>query len=135
KQMETTYDLPTWTALMVGHTLLAEAPTAAGMPYQFLKQAPFQLQPPHLRFAPVAWYILLDDTVRSMVGLIEPKAETLLLRASLALEAGETGDAKRYLREVVAMTGGRQSEGTLAMLRARPLAVLWLRWLEAYPEQ
>jgi tetratricopeptide (TPR) repeat protein len=135
KQMEATYDLPTWTAMMVGHILLAEAPTAAGMPFQLLKQYPSQLQPPHQpRLVPSAWPFLLRDTVMTTTGLIEPKAETLLLRAALALEAGETGDAKKYLREVIAMTGGRTNEGGLTALPSRPLAVQWLGWLEAYPD-
>jgi hypothetical protein len=135
QQLEKTYELPAWTALMVGHTLLAEAPTAAGMPFQFLKEMPFQLQPPYQRFGPVTWPNLINDTLMSIANLLEPKADTLLLRAALALEAGETATARKYLRAIVEMTGGRQSGSMLATLHARPMAVHWLGWLEAYPEQ
>ncbi len=134
KELERTYDLPAWSALMLGHTLLAEAPTAAGMPYQFLKQMPFQLQPPYQRFASAEWPNLLGDLVNSTAALTETKAELLLVRAALALEAGETRDAKKALRDIVKMTGGRKGEGGLANLRARPLATYWLWWLEAYPD-
>lgn len=135
KQAEANHTLSEFTALMVGHALLAEAPTAAGMPYQLLRQSWSQLQPPHqLRLMPVSWEYLIQEYAGSVRMLVEPRADVALVRAALALEAGETGAARKHLRDVVEMTGGRKGEGFLATLSARPVALMWLGWLEAYPE-
>jgi hypothetical protein len=135
RQLEANRTLPEWTALMVGHALLAEAPTAAGMPYQMLRQSWCQLQQPHqMRLLPASWPYLMQEYAGSVRTLVQPRADVGLVRAALALESGDTGAARKQLREVVEITGGRKGEGFLATLPARPVALMWLGWLEAYPE-
>jgi hypothetical protein len=104
--------------LAVGHALLQEATQAARFPWQILRHLPITLQGPYRLRPPVRLLTLrlAGDVCRRVLG---QEADLRVLRAWLALEAGDIETADRELRRAQRLTVVQGPKGPTLILLSR----------------
>jgi hypothetical protein len=111
-------------AQVVGHELLWDAPLAAGMPWQVVRQTPFLIGLPPNRD------VFLAVGMQSAAERLQQETDVRALRGWLALEAGHPTEARAEFQQVFERCRPVRPGPDLP-LRALPLARLCVEWMQA----
>lgn len=128
-------DRRSYVGLLVADTLLREAPQAAGLPWQWLRQLPYRLVSPHQPRRPESLANLMQGG-QVLLQIQEQLADLWVLRAWLALESGRVDQVRTHLTragELFDLGAGPGGSRMVAAYRSRPLALLLQEMLDRKP--